>query len=102
MSILDEALKIAADKAFVHERVSEELAAWRLSVCNGCENYNAKQKKCKVCGCYMEVKVKARTNFNPKKMRNEITHCPNGFWNDAEIVAQYSNMTGSPSQINTL
>jgi hypothetical protein len=96
MSLLDDVLKVAADTALVHEKVSDEVAQWRMSVCTGCENFKAKPKKCGVCGCYMEVKTKAKTNFNPNKMRNEITHCPKGFWDDALLAAQYSQTDGFP------
>ncbi len=94
MSLIDEILKVAADKALVHERVDESEKQRRLSICEGCPMFEPNHRKCTVCGCYMDVKAGAKTNFNPQKGRNEITHCPKGFWGDlqiSKIILQYDS-----------
>lgn len=59
----------------------------------GCVNYNPDRDQCKKCGCIIEAKSKALTNYNPLKgMRAEITHCPEGFWDDKETADYYKNL----------
>lgn len=50
MSILETFKKILPEEL---NRKAED----RLNICNSCENYNKDTKRCKVCGCFMEVKV---------------------------------------------
>lgn len=70
----------------------------RKRICRGrnsapCVNYNPDRDQCKKCGCIIEVKSKALTNYNPLKgMRAEITHCPEGFWEDKEVAEYYKNL----------
>ena len=35
----------------------EELSAYRLEICKGCEFYRAKTNQCKKCGCFMKLKT---------------------------------------------
>jgi hypothetical protein len=35
-----------------------ELEAERLKVCDGCEHFRALAQQCKLCGCFMTLKVK--------------------------------------------
>ena len=48
-----------------------ELSKKRLEVCNTCEQYDTKWKKCKKCGCFMEFK-----SFLPS------SDCPLNKWKD--------------------
>lgn len=50
-------------------RSSEELAAYRLEICKGCEWFRSKSQTCKKCGCFMKLK----TNLEKAK-------CPIGKW----------------------
>lgn len=94
MNLLDEALKIMAAKAFVAGRVDEKTAEDRMAICKKCPNLTRKAKRCKICWCYMEVKTTAKENYNPKKLRFEITHCPAGKWGDVEIANIYRAIDG--------
>ena len=38
--------------------VSEEKKNSRIEICNQCSQFNKSSKKCYVCGCFMEHKVK--------------------------------------------
>jgi hypothetical protein len=42
---------------------------YRLGVCSTCEKFNAEEKRCTVCGCFMMVKANI-----------EASHCPDGKW----------------------
>lgn len=94
MNILDEILKVAADKVLVESHVSEEVKDFRMGQCLNCPYLSKSDFRCKVCKCYVEVKTGSERNFNPKKLRNEITHCPKGFWNDIEIANEYRKIDG--------
>ena len=37
---------------------SEEKQKNRMELCENCEYYDSNQKRCKLCGCFMEAKVK--------------------------------------------
>lgn len=41
----------------------------RLKICSSCEKYNAEDKRCAVCGCFMLVKANIETS-----------ECPEGKW----------------------
>jgi len=102
MSILNEILKVAADKVLVESHVSEEVKDFRMDTCLSCPYLSLSDFRCKVCKCFVEVKTGSEKNFNPKRMRNEITHCPKGFWNDIEIANEYRKIDGiSPLQTKT-
>jgi hypothetical protein len=92
MDLIDKILKLAAETTLPIEYVTEDVAAWRMSVCLGCEHRDASKEKCKVCGCYLEVKVGCKTNRNPEKLRSEITHCPMGKWNDKDTANAYRSL----------
>ena len=94
MSIVDEIAKLAASLILVEEEVSPELAALRLEVCQNCDRLDRVSMRCKVCKCYVEVKTTSRVNNNPKRLRQEITHCPLGLWNDLEVCNEYRKIDG--------
>lgn len=95
MNILNRAAALLAEKALINEKVGDVLAAWRLSICEGCKPFfDDKSRRCKICKCYVDAKTKAGTNYNPIKLRNEVTHCPNGFWEDEEIANFYNKIDG--------
>lgn len=96
MNLADKALAILADKTLVHERVEPDEKARRLAICEVCTFFDPESRKCKVCKCYMDVKCGAKTNFNPIAARNEITHCPKGFWGDTEVANIYREKDGQP------
>lgn len=93
MSIAQKILKLAAQSLPV-EYVSEGVAKRRMKVCLNCEKFNPDTVKCRQCGCFLEIKTGCKTNFNPKKLRTEITHCPLGRWNDKKIANQYRALDG--------
>lgn len=94
MGIVDEILKVAASKVLVESLVSEEITRFRMDTCLACPFLSTSDYRCKVCKCYVEVKSTAAVNFNPKKLRNEITHCPRGKWNDLETANEYRKIDG--------
>ena len=94
MTLLDEIGKIAAKTLLVHDQVDSETRDNRLNTCLSCEKMQKEHMKCGMCGCYVEIKSGSMTNFNPKKGRNEITHCPLGRWGDLETANAYRKMDG--------
>ena len=96
MGLIEEILKLAADKVLVEAHVSEDTAAFRMGECMACPRLDKEHMRCKVCKCYVEVKTTSERNFNPKRLRNEITHCPLGKWNDIEIANEYRKIDGKP------
>ena len=38
-------------------RTPEEIAAYRLDICNGCEFFRKATNQCKKCGCFMKLKT---------------------------------------------
>ena len=40
------------------EHVSDEVAASRISICEGCEKWLSLTRQCKRCGCFMDLKTK--------------------------------------------
>jgi hypothetical protein len=94
MALLPEILKLAAAKILVEEEIEQEIADWRMGICFACPVLDKKEIRCKACKCFMEVKTKAKTNFNPKKLRYEITHCPMGKWSDLELANEYRKIDG--------
>ena len=73
----------------------------RLAKCQGgCPKYNEAKKKCRGCGCYVEIKAELKNNYNPKKgMRLEVTHCPDGLWPDSNkgVINYYKRLDGEPT-----
>lgn len=94
MNLVDEILKIAADKILVESYVSEETAKFRMDVCLSCPLLSLSDYRCKVCRCYVEGKTPSEKHYNLKKRRMEITHCPLGKWNDLEIANEYRKIDG--------
>ena len=50
-------------------RSQEELAAYRLEICRGCEHFSKLSLRCKKCGCFMKLKTQL-----------EKAYCPIGKW----------------------
>lgn len=96
MNLIDELLKFGASAVLETSKVSDEIAAQRMEICRGCENYNAAKIKCNACGCYLEIKTECATNYNPKKVRHEVTHCPFGKWGDLDTANEYRKLDGLP------
>lgn len=94
MNIFEMAAEIIADKLLVHERVTAELKAFRLDICEGCEYMDHGSRRCKVCKCFIDAKTSAKTNTNPLKGRNEVTHCPMGLWGDIDTANYYREIDG--------
>lgn len=91
-------LHLIAGKAIIREDVDIDTAIKRSLICGGCNRNDKTDNQpygvCMDCGCFLDLKPKSKVNFNPKKMRHEITHCPNGFWNDKETANIYREMDG--------
>jgi hypothetical protein len=94
MNILQKALHLAAKKVIVKSEVDAVESERRFAICTGCEHRDPTQNKCNECGCFLDLKCASASNWNPKRMRNEITHCPFGKWEDIEITNLYRKMDG--------
>lgn len=94
MNIMHRILRLAAEKTLVIEKVDDETRDKRLETCMGCRFLNKASRKCRGCGCYVDVKAATKENRNPEKLRYEITHCPKGKWNDKELANQYRVLDG--------
>lgn len=94
MTIFERALKVAAKKLIVKSTVEANIAAERYKICLGCEFRDEANDQCGVCHCFLDLKTASETNWNPAKLRNEITHCPKGRWNDKETANLYREMDG--------
>ena len=73
-----------------------EIAKMRFDICLGCKYLRKEDLKCRKCKCYMDMKSKTEINeditvFPPTQ---EITHCPEGFWGDADIANIYRRKKG--------
>lgn len=90
MNTIEKITHTLADALIVDKKVSKEVAEWRMSICQACEHRN--DNKCGVCGCFLDLKTKSATNFNPKRMAYEVTHCPLGRWDDEEIANHYRSL----------
>lgn len=90
MSVIDDIKHTLADALIVGQKVGDEVAAWRMAICRVCEH--RRDNVCGVCGCFLDLKTKSATNFNPSKMRYEITHCPLGKWDDEEVANHYRSL----------
>lgn len=67
----------------------DELREKRYNTCKSCEFYKPDSDQCSICGCFMEIKTKLKTNINPTNGQIEITHCPKGKWDDSDIANYY-------------
>ena len=94
MNIVDRIGAILADKTLVHKRVDANEKARRLKICESCHLLDKDARRCKVCKCYVDVKTSALTNANPLRRRNEVTHCPVGFWGDVDVANIYREIDG--------
>ena len=90
----NKALHLLAETVIVKEKVTADVAKERMRVCFGCSSRDEKENVCGECGCFLDLKTGAKTNWNAKRMRNEITHCPLGKWNDKETANLYREMDG--------
>lgn len=89
MNLLYDLLKFGAKHVLeVKELKDKVIVDMRLETCNGCK-FLTKKRSCIHCGCFVDVKATMEVNINPKTMRQEITHCPIGKWNDVEISNYY-------------
>lgn len=50
-------------------RTPEEIAEYRLKICQGCEFFKKNGSRCKKCGCFMKLKTLI-----------EKSRCPIGKW----------------------
>ncbi len=91
-AILNDLLKKIANEVFVNEKVSDEEYIKRFEICKSCKNFNNKKETCNLCGCFMEIKAKSQIHFNAKKLRKEITHCPEGYWGDIDTANYYKEL----------
>ena len=94
MTFVEKIEHLLAQNLIVKEQVSEQVAAERMRVCEGCDRRDKKANKCLECGCFLDLKTSAATNWNAKKLRNEITHCPLGKWGDLETANEYRRRDG--------
>ena len=94
MTLIEKIEHLLAESFIVKEHVAESVAKERMGICLGCEKRDKKANKCLECGCFLDLKTAAATNWNPKKMRNEVTHCPLGNWYDLETANEYRRIDG--------
>lgn len=87
--IITRAKRLIAEQLIVESKVSDEVARWRMSICLNCEHRNEADNTCKLCGCFLDLKAKSEVNYSLKRLRSEITHCPDGRWNDKEVAEFY-------------
>ena len=89
-------LKKAAEALLSVEKINNPLIAKaRAKTCENCPKFDREQKRCTVCGCFLESKIVLMTSKNIKKLgRIEITHCPLGLWGDKPIANLYRQMDG--------
>jgi hypothetical protein len=55
---------------------------------------------CKGCSCFIDIKVTTKVNLN-KRGEKEITHCPDGKWNDVNIVNFYKSLRNGKKKIKS-
>jgi hypothetical protein len=44
---------------------SEEMVQKRLDICNDCSQFNKESKRCYLCGCFMEYKIRFTSSTCP-------------------------------------
>jgi len=105
MSIIEKARSVAngmkkvgaQNLLAVQEHGFDGLSKWRMGICRPCPKFKEPTQQCNVCGCFMDIKVGLATNRNPHAMgRIEVTHCPEGRWNDAHIANIYREIDEKP------
>lgn len=52
-------LNLARKELNIANEGVEEVAVWRYSKCLSCDQLNKENKTCKICGCFMQAKVRA-------------------------------------------
>ena len=55
----------------IDQSVPEEVAKYRLDICNNCPRLFAPTGNCKDCGCFVRAKTKIKQEA-----------CPNGYWTE--------------------
>ena len=93
MKWYEKLLELAAKELLVVEKVDDLTKKTRLDICKTCPNYDPGKAKCLICGCFLEAKAGMKVHINPKTLKEEITHCPEGKWFDKEIAEHYRNNT---------
>lgn len=69
----------------------EEILAMRKDACKRCAFNDG--LSCTRCGCILEIKQPAKTNLNIHSGRMEVTHCPEGKWNDENLAVYYKSIS---------
>lgn len=96
----NEILVAVAKEILVVERMDDvEIVNWRKEQCksNKCGFYDDKNRFCNGCKCFIDAKAAMKKNDNPLKLfRTEVTHCPEGFWDDKEIANLYKYLDNKP------
>lgn len=87
--IITKAKRLIAEQLIVESSVDDDTARWRMSICMSCEHRNSQDNTCKLCGCFLELKTKSEVNYSLKRLRSEITHCPDGRWDDKQLAEFY-------------
>lgn len=75
---------IVAEKLNPRDKADLETIEMRKRACESCVNNI--DGECRICKCLIDIKTETKVNFNIKKMKYELTHCPLGLWEDALIV----------------
>jgi len=79
----------------VQEHGDPELTAFRLGKCEACPHFVKPTRRCGLCGCFMDIKATLATN---KSMNGvQITHCPDGRWDDKHLSYRYAETGGLSS-----
>lgn len=73
----------------VEDLNDSEQEAIRWQTCQTCPKFKEGSGQCGVCGCFMDVKTKLKTNRDPELLKIVTTHCPLGKWGDLEIANMY-------------
>lgn len=94
MELTDRIKYFLAETLIIKQKADDQTKTERLAVCEVCEHRDPENEKCRVCGCFLELKAGTAVNWNPKKNRNEITHCPEGRWNDKDTANEYRQIDG--------
>ena len=89
MSWFDEVKKIAAEKMLVLEQADAATADMRWKTCWGCDQMEHSNKTCRICGCYIEMKIWSKSSRSLARPTGEITHCPLGKWEDKDLANHY-------------
>ncbi|HNC36748.1 MAG TPA: hypothetical protein PLD32_09285 [Saprospiraceae bacterium] len=91
--------KVAGLVLEVEPLTDDVLRQDRLRKCEGNAGlcFDAENRRCKICTCYVEAKASIKVNRNPLKgMRHEVTHCPLGKWDDKGLANHYRELDGLP------